>query len=157
MIACLFSSVAIGAELDEHLHFLKPLIGPTWEGGFVGENTSDLVLSLHFEPILEGKAVKYSKAAPAANFYGETHFYWSPNRSEVLFINLTSRGIVGEGVASYRNGEIVLLGELHWPDKSMKFKTVLRIESNGVLSDTYTRKEDGVWVPGHFQEFAAKN
>jgi hypothetical protein len=33
----------------------------------------------------------------AAEFAGVTHFYWSSNRGEVSFMNLSSRGIVGEG------------------------------------------------------------
>ena len=51
------------AELDPHLRFLEPLIGHQWEGGYVGEGASDLVISLSFEAVLEGKAVKYTRSA----------------------------------------------------------------------------------------------
>ena len=151
-----FSSASISAELDDNLRFLEPLIGTNWEGGYSGENAPDLLITLKFEQILEGKVVKYSRVAEAAGFFSETHFYWSPNRGEVLFINLNSRGIVSEGVAASQGGDIVLLGENHWPERSMQFKTVLHIESGGVLKDTFTRKENGDWVPGHVQEFVAK-
>ena len=153
----LFScSASNSAELDEHLRFLEPLIGSKWEGGFVGEDPPNLVISLYFESILEGKAVKYSRTAAAAEFLSEMLFYWSPNRGEVSFINLNSRGIVSEGVVKSQDGDVVLLGELHWPESSTEFKTVLHIDSTGVLKDTFTRKEDGTWVPGHLQEFVAR-
>ena len=156
LLLSVFTSTSNSTELDEHLRFLEPLIGQNWEGGYVGEDAPDLVISLRFEAILEGRAVKYTKEAAAAGFFSETHFYWSPNREEVLFINLNSRGIVGEGVASSRDGDIELRGENHWQEESMEFKTLLQIESTGVLKDTFTRKENGKWVSGHFQEFTTK-
>ena len=152
----MFPSASKGAELDKHLQFLKPLIGLNWEGGFIGDNAPDLAITLNFEPVLAGKAVKYSRTAAEIGFFSETHFYWSPNRDEVLFISLNSRGIVSEGVAHSRDGGIVLFGDSHRPEKSTEFKTVLHIGSNGVLRDTFTRKKNGAWVPGHQQEFTAR-
>lgn len=51
------------AELDEHLRFLEPLMGHQWEGGYVGEDVLDLVISLRFAPVLGGRAVKYTREA----------------------------------------------------------------------------------------------
>jgi hypothetical protein len=145
------------AGLDEHLRFLEPLIGRQWEGGFVGEETPDVVISLRFEPVLEGRAVKYTREVAALGYASETRFYWSPSRDEVLFLELNSRGIVGEGVASIQDGAIVLRGVDQWPGGSMESKTVLHLDAVGVLRDTFTRMEDGEWVPGHIQEYTAKN
>jgi hypothetical protein len=145
------------AELDEHLQFLEPLIGQQWEGGYVGGDAPDLVISLRFEPVLAGKAVKYTREVPELGFVSEIHFYWSPNREEVLFLGLNSRGIVEEGVASMQDGAIALSGVDHWPEGSVESKTVWHLGENGVLRDTYTRMEDGEWVPGHVQEFIAKS
>ena len=61
-----FSSASNSAELDEHLSFLEPLIGTNWEGGYTGEDAPDLVITLRFELILDGKVVKYSRAAASA-------------------------------------------------------------------------------------------
>lgn len=144
-------------ELDARLIFLKPLIGQHWEGGYVGDDAPDLMISLRFEPVLSGKAVKYTREAAEVGFFSETHFYWSPNRKEVLFISLNSRGIVGEGVVSLQDGDILLLGENHLPEGSMEFKTLLHLDEDGVLKDTFTRREKGEWVHGHFQEFVTKD
>ncbi|MFH1833780.1 MAG: hypothetical protein ABH877_02045 [bacterium] len=133
------------------------MIGHQWEGGFVGGNAPDLVISLRFEPVLAGRAVRYTRKAAELGYVSETLFYWSPNREEVLFLALNSRGIVGEGVASMQDGAIVLLGVDHWPEGSIESKTLWHLDEDGVLRDTFTRMEDGQWVPGHIQEFIAKN
>ena len=144
------------AELDEHLRFLEPLIGPVWEGGFVGEEAADLVISLRFEPVLSGRAVKYTRVAAELGYVSETHFYWSPAREEVRFLALNTRGIVGGGAVSVQDGAIVLHGVDQWPEGSVESKTVWQLDEEGVLKDTFTRVEGGTWVQGHVQEFIAR-
>ncbi len=144
------------AELDQRLEFFAPLFGPTWQGGYVGENAPDMVITLKFEPVLNGMAVKYSREAAEIDFFMETHFYWDPSRGEVRFIGLNSRGIVNEGTARMIDGSIVLIGDSHQLDKTTEFKTEFEIDSKGVLRDTFTRKQGGAWVSGHTQEYVGK-
>jgi len=144
------------AELDDHLLILEPLLGHLWEGGYVGGNDADLVISLRFEPVLAGKAVRYTREVPELGYSSETRFFWDPGREEVRFLALNSRGIVGEGVVSMQDGAIVLLGVDQWPEGSIESRTVLRLDEDGVLTDTYSRREGGEWVPGHIQEFVAR-
>jgi len=143
------------AELDEHLEFLKPLIGKEWVGGFVGSESSDIQIVLRFEQVLDGRAVRYVREVEAADFSGLTQFYWNPGRGEVCFISLNNRGIVGEGVVSTVDGKIVLLGKSHRQDKTTEFKTILEIDPKGTLRDTFLRMENSEWVQGHLQEFVA--
>ena len=145
--------VTNGAELDEHLLFLEPLIGTNWTGGYVGEDPPDLQIVLHCESILGGKAVKYSREAAAVDFANETHFYWSPDRDKVLFLSLNNRGIVGKGVVELQGESIVLRGESHGSDGSVEFKTIMSVDATGQLKDTFSRKKNGEWVQGHYQEF----
>jgi hypothetical protein len=140
-------------NLDDHLRFLKPLMAHPWEGGFVGGDAPDLTISLRFESVLAGKAVKYTREVADLDYISETHFYWNPSREEVLFLALNTRGIVGEGVVSMQDGAIVLRGVDQWPESSIESRTVLRLDGEGVLRDTFSRKEGGEWVPGHIQEF----
>ena len=152
-----FTSALSAAELDEHLLPLQPLIGVEWLGGYIGSDAPDLEISLSFEQILDGKAVRYTREAVAANFTAVTHFYWNSNRGELCFLNLNNRGIVGEGVVTIEDGSLILRGSSHWPDRTMEFETILKIDAEGKLSDTFIRKEDGEWVHGHHQEFLARD
>lgn len=144
------------AELDEHLHFLQPLLEMEWAGGYTGEDAPAIAIVLQFEQILDGKAVKYTRTAEAANFTAVTHFFWNPEKEEVLYYSLNNRGIVQDGKAKLEDGNIVLYGRSYWPDRTMESKTTLNIDATGVLTDTFIRKEDGTWVDGHVQKFVAK-
>lgn len=143
-------------ELDEHLRFLKPLIGRVWVGGYVGSESSDMQIVLRFEQVLSGRAVRYVREVEAADFSGVTKFYWNPGRGEVCFISLNNRGIVGEGVVNAEDGRIILRGQSHRPDNTTEFKTILQVTPKGTLRDTFLRMEDGEWVQGHLQEFVAE-
>jgi hypothetical protein len=149
-------SFSSGAELDGHLKFLSPLIGKEWIGGYVGSESSDIRIVLLFEQVLGGRAVRYIREVEAADFSGVTHFYWNPGRKEVCFISLNNRGIVGEGIVSAENGKIILRGESHRPEKTIEFITTLEIDPEGILRDTFLRKQDGEWVQGHLQEFEVR-
>ena len=152
----LLSSSSLAADLAEHLSFLQPLIGTDWVGGYVGADAPDLEILLRFEPILDGTGVRYIREAAAADFASVTHFYWSPNRGEVSFLNLNNRGSVSEGVVTSEGGNIVLRGSSHRSDGTVEFKTTLSIDATNTLNDTFMRKKDGEWVPGHVQEFVAR-
>jgi len=151
----LLSSSLQAAGLDENLYLLEPLIGVDWVGGYIGSEAPDLEISLRFEQILNGKAVRYTRVAAAADFTSETHFYWNPASGEICFISLNSRGVVGEGTVLSEESGIVLSGSNHWPDRTTETRTILEIDSDGSLQDTFTRKEDGEWVQGHLQHFRA--
>lgn len=151
-----FSSASYAAELDDHLGFLRPLIGTEWVGGYVGEDAPDVEFTLRFEEILDGTAVRYTRHVPAVKFSAEALFYWNPTRGTVCFLNLHTHGFIGEGVVEFVDGKIVLSGNSHRPDSTIEFTTILEIDADGTLRDTFTGKQDGEWVPGHVQEFVAR-
>jgi len=157
LLVLLASIVASSAdELDEHLQFLAPMLGKAWVGGFVGSESPDIRIVLHFEPILGGCAVKYVREVEAAGFSEVTQFYWHPSHGDVRFISLNNKGIVGEGIVSYEDGKVVLLGNSYRQNETTEFKTILEIDENGTLRDTFLRMEDGEWVQGHLQEFVVE-
>ena len=152
----LISSKSIPSELDQHLRFLAPFLGKDWVGGFVGEGAPDLKISLFFEPLLDGKVVKYSRQAKDADFASVTYFYWNPKLAEVCFISLNNRGIVEEGTVMIDDDKVVLHGNSHRSDMSIEFKTILSIDTKGALRDSFLRKKDNEWIQGHIQEFVAQ-
>ncbi|HAK56760.1 MAG TPA: hypothetical protein DCP38_14935 [Acidobacteria bacterium] len=153
----LFSpSSSHAATLDEHLAFLQPLIGTQWVGGFVGEAAPDLEITLRFEEILDGRAVRYTRDVPAASFSAETLFYWSSEGRTVRFLNLNNNGITGEGVVEFVDGQIVITGTSYRPEGNVEFTTLLEMDADGTLRDIFTGTQDGESVPGHAQEFGAR-
>lgn len=149
-------SASPAGESEGHLHFLEPLLGKTWVGGYVGTDSPDLEIVLRFEKILDGHAISYVREAEAVGFSSLTQFFWNPGREEVCFISLNNKGIVAEGVVSPTDGGIVLLGKSHRPDMTMEFKTTLEIDQTDTLIDAFHRMEDGEWIQGHLQKFVVK-
>jgi len=144
------------AELDERLGFLEPLIGPVWVGGYVGEDAPDLVITMGFEPILDGRAVRCVRQAEGADYSASTRIYWHPGREEVRFVSLDNRGMVAEGIVSVEDGRIVLQGKNHRPDGMTEYETRWEIDPQGTLRDTFLRRQGDELVQGHLQEFTAK-
>jgi hypothetical protein len=152
----LLSSELPSSGLDDHLKFLEAFLGKDWVGGFVGEDAPDLKISLLFESILDGRAVKYTREAEGADFASVTHFYWNPKLAQVCFISLNNRGIVEEGNVSVDDDDVVLSGSSYRAESTMEFRTTLSIDEEGILRDSFVRKEDEEWVRGHVQEFVAE-
>jgi|GEM_PF-1264902 len=155
----LFSSLsplsppARASGLVEHLGFLAPLIGVDWAGGYIGDDSADLKITLRFSPILDGRAVEYTREVPEAEYSSVAHIYWDPQLEDVRFLSLNNRGTVGEGSVTMSGGEITFHGEEHLRSGSREFKTVLSISPAGVLRDVFLRREPGGWMEGHVQEF----
>jgi hypothetical protein len=152
----MYSPSSSAQELDEHLSFLQPLLGVDWVGGYVGEGSPDLEIVLRFEPILDGNAVRYTRAAARADFASVTHIFWNAGRRETCFLSLNNRGMVEEGVAVFEEGKIILRGKSHRADHTVEFETTLEIDVQGTLRDTFQRSQDGKWVTGHVQEFVRR-
>jgi hypothetical protein len=150
------SSPALATELDEHLEFLKPLMGKEWVGGFVGSGSPDIQIRLLFEQVLGGNAVRYVREAEAVGYSALTHIYWNPGRQEVCFLSLNNKGTVDEGVVNVEDGRIVLRGKSHRDDETIEFKTTWEIDPKGTLRDTFLRMEGNEWVRGHLQEFVTE-
>lgn len=148
------SALPAGAQdLDQHLSFFAPLLDKTWVGGYVDH---DLEITLRLESTLQGKVLRYRRAAEEVGFHAETHCYWDPRREEVAYLALNTRGIVERGSAREEDGRIILRGKSQWADRDVDVRWIMEILPDGRLRDTYERLENGVWVPGHVQEFAAQ-
>ena len=147
------SSFSHPAELDDRLAFLEPLIGTEWAGGYVGTDAPDIRICLRFEPVLDGKAVRYLRVAEAVNFSMETYIFWNPSSQEVRFFNLDNRGGVGEGIVELRENRITLHRQDRHSSRNTESKTTFEIDREGTLKDTFVRMQGGDWVLGHHQEF----
>ena len=157
LLAMIFiSSNVFSSELESHLQFLEPFLGKNWMGGFTGDDAPPFRISLLFEPILDGRVVKYSREVKDADFASVTQFYWDPKNVEVRFLSLNNRGIVEEGTVRIDGDKVVLQGNSYRSDVTIEFKTILSIDAQGTLRDTFLRKQDGEWTQGHIQEFVAQ-
>jgi len=153
----LIASIPAFAGLDDNLRFMTPLIGIDWVGGYRGEDAPDVKITLRFDPILDGRVVRYTREAPNADYSSVTHIFWDPQLEQVRFLSLDNRGIVGEGTVIVDGDEIRFQGEGHQQVREVEFKTVMSLVGSGTLRDVFWRKEKDGWVQGHRQEFRDVN
>jgi hypothetical protein len=157
--AVLFSCLAPPAQaerppdLAENLAFLEPLLAHGWTGGFVGENAPDLEITLHYEAMVEGMAVRYTRVAKDADYNAEMFFYWDPSDKIVRFLMFDNKGNVAKGTVDAKGSRFVLNGESHRSDRIVEYKNVFEVLADGRLRDTYTPVNLGPEAHGHVQEF----
>ena len=159
LVVLIVAAVAFAAraqELDEHLKLLEPLLNKSWVGGYVDSpQDRDVEITMRWEPILKGNAVRRRIEVPAIPYSAETYFYWDGNESRVAFLTLNTRGISSSGTAAKEGEVLVLRGLILWPDRLTEFRTTLEVLPDGKLRDLYYRLENGEWKQGHHQEFVA--
>jgi len=147
--------VAQAGDLEQSLEFLQPLLNKTWVGGYVNSPDSDLEITMRWEPILGGQAVRRTIDVPGLSFSAETYIYWDRKEERVAFLTLNTRGLTSVGTAAKEGETITLRGRTYWPDRVMEFRTVVEVLPDGKLRDLYYHMENGEWVQGHHQEFVA--
>jgi len=142
-------------DLEESLGFLQPLLNETWVGGYVNSPDRDLEITMRWESILGGKAVRRTIDVPALHFSGETYFYRDLKEERVAFLMPNAKGITSSGTAVKDGRTVTLRGRTYWPDRVMEFRTVVELLPDDRLTDLFYRMENGEWVQGHHQEFVA--
>jgi len=149
------TALAQAEDLEESLEFLQPLMNKAWVGGYVNSPDQDLEITMRWDSILGGKAVRRTIDVPALHFSGETYFYWDRKEERVAFLTLNTRGITSSGTAAKDGKTVTLRGKTYWPDRVMEFRTVVEVLPDGKLRDLFYRMENGEWIQGHHQEFVA--
>jgi len=153
-VSFLSAGVSTGQELDEHLMMFHSLQKTVWTGHYVNSADSELVHTVRFEPILDGKVVRSTKDVAALNFKMETYYYWDWEKETIKFLRLTNRGIFSNGRLTQDGDIITLSGMGTRPGGVSEFKQTFELRSNGKLSDHFYRKEKDDWVKGHVIEYS---
>lgn len=157
-VACalLFSAPARAGLLDNRLAILQPLIDREWVGHYVGSADSSLTHKVHWETILDGKAVKKTKSVPDADFEGHTFFFWDESKGAVAFLSLNNRGRVSWGVLGESQGRVVEHGIHVAEGDTTEYKLSFEVLPDGRLRDVFERMVDGAWREGHIIEYRAQ-
>jgi hypothetical protein len=139
--------------LDDKLAFLEPLLAHDWTGAFVGDDAPDLVIKMHWEAMVDGKAVRYTRIADAVDFHAETFFYVDPQADLVSYFGFDSKGNVTGGTVEARGDSVVITGTSHRPDRTVEYENVFVILPDGRVRDIFTPLNLDPGARGHVQEF----
>jgi hypothetical protein len=159
-VVILASTVCFGLDdivLRPELSILKPLVGQFWEG-----ETKDpsgrmtLHMLFKYEPMHEGKVLKYSHETKELNNRNDGYVYYDPDKKEIAFLTLNSNGNISVGNIKEEGGKILKYGYAIFPNRKLEFRNTLEITPDGKLMDKYFRYEDGEWKAGHSVTYAVK-
>lgn len=141
-------------SIDKKLAFLEPFLAHDWTGGYIGEDAPDLEIVLHYEAMVEGKAVRYTRVAEDVNYNAEMFFFWDPADEVVLFLMFDNKGNLSKGTVEENDTGFVLHGKSHRPSRIVEYENAFEILADGRMRDTYTPLNLGPDEHGHVQEFA---
>jgi hypothetical protein len=141
--------------LQDNLSFLAPLVGGAWEGQMRlppdGKKTA--TVSLRFELMWDGAAVKYARSVPDLKFAQEGYVYWDADAKKACLFALDSRGDARTGDVALFEGQVTVTGRMAMQGKTFDYKNTFAIGSDGKLTDRWFQNALGTWQPGHVIEF----
>ena len=141
--------------LQDNLGFLAPLVGGAWEGQMRlppdGKKTA--AVSLRFELMWDGAAVKYARSVPDLKFAQEGYVYWDADAKKACLFALDSRGGARTGDVALVEGQVTFTGRMAMQGKTFDYKNTFAIGSDGKLTDRWFQNAFGPWQPGHVIEF----
>ena len=144
-------------SLRKELDILRPFLGKTW----VCESTDPsgkmkLHFLLQFEPMHDGKILKYYGECKELNSRTDGYYYYDPDKKEIAYLWLTSNGNVTIANMKEEDGKILAYGYGIFPDRKLEFRNTYEFTLDGKLHDNFFRFEDGEWKAGHSRIYTAK-
>jgi len=140
--------------LAPELELLRPLLGPPRVGSYIDSAPGELEMTVQWEPVHDGNAVRFTKTVPEADFSMETLYYWSQLEDRIGFLTISNRGSIARGdVRRDEDGSIVLSGLEASVDHETEFRTTFTVLPDGTVRDVFERFEERRFVRGHVIEY----
>jgi hypothetical protein len=156
LAAAAFTIQTHAQELDEDLKVFAPLVGTTWEGHFQDSLEADPAITLSFESMLAGKAVRL--VSGGFGMTRENLHYWDPEKKQICYVALTSNGWVSTGTVVAEGTVIATVGRQAGPDGTAReVKNTWELTADGELIARGYAMVNGAWEPGHVIVFTARS
>jgi len=144
-------------KLDDRLLIWKPFIGPTWVGSIPDDSRMGEI-TLHWEVLLNGFAVRLRRNILKFDHWLETTYYWDESSKKIAYLALSNNGVVSKGFIVGRGDELISEGDQRGPDVNRKVRRIYRLDKKGKLyeDDQFRNSDAGEWQRTHVSVFVAK-
>ena len=140
--------------LNENLMILKPMLCKNWIGDMKSpDGKQTFKVSLSYEAIWNGEAIKFSRSIPERNGFSEGYFYWDVNEKKIISLSISNRGGAMKAEVSIEDGKITLKGVATIQNRTFDYKNTFEFSSDGKMIDRWFQNASGQWSPGHVIEF----
>jgi hypothetical protein len=138
----------------EKLGILEPLVGKTWVGEMKSPDGKTVSrISLRYESLWNGAAVKVSRSNPERKSFSEGYYYWDNEGEKIGFFSVNNIGGPVKADVSTEDGKVCLKGSVTINGKTFDFKNTFELLSDGKMIDRWYQNASGTWNAGHVIEF----
>ncbi len=144
--------LAAQSELDEKLAPFRSLIGHTFKGRLSEPGAKKEMWDvMHFERILNGKALRVMHSMNDGEYGGESVIFWDEAKKSLVYYYFTTAGF-------YTDGTMKVESDGKWTSHEMvtgntngitEVRASGDFTDEGVLQTTSEYLKNGEWVPGH--------
>jgi hypothetical protein len=144
-------------KLDERLSVFAPFIGPTWVGS-IPKDPRMGEITLKWEVLLNGHAVRLIRAILNSDHRLETTYYWDETASRIAFLALSNNGAIIKGFVTVLGNGLISEGPQRGPEIDRTSRRTYRLDKDGKLyeDDQFRNSETDEWRRTHISEFVAK-
>ena len=144
-------------KLSDKLSVLKPFIGPTWTGSIPSDSRMGEI-TLKWEVLLNGFAVRLSRHALKFDHWLETTYFWDESSQKIAYLALSNNGVVIKGYVAGQGAELISEGDQRGPQVNRKVRRIYRLEKDGKLyeDDLFRNSDADEWRRTHISIFVAK-
>jgi hypothetical protein len=150
ILVAMNASAAAEPTLDEHLEFLRPLLGKTWKGEFKGSTPEKSMIDIaRWDRALNGKAVRIVHSLNAGLYGGESIIIWDDATHAVTYYYFTTAGFMTKGTITNRQGKIItheVVSGAAGGVTEVRGQTELRADGTVFIKTEHLK--DSVWMPG---------
>jgi hypothetical protein len=143
--------VSVKPSLNSHLEPLRPLLGKTWKGEFVGSKPDQPTVDIaRWERALNGQAVRLLHSINHGVYGGETLFIWDDKRQAVVYYYFTTASFMTTGTLEVKDGNLVTHEEVKGNAGGVtEVRSTSQILPNGKLHVKAEHLKAGHWTLGH--------
>jgi len=144
-------------KLDDRLSILKPFIGPTWLGSIPSDSRMGEI-TLKWEVLLNGFAVKLSRHVLKFDHWLETTYFWDESSGKIAYLAILNNGFVSKGFVAGQGEELVSEGDQGGPDVNRKVRRTYKLDKDGKLyeDDQFRNSDTDEWRRTHVSVFVAR-
>ncbi len=147
-----------GQELSERLSIFRPFIGPIWVGSVPGDARMGTI-TLKWDVLLNGYAVRLERDILNSNHRLETTYYWDESSGKIAFVAISNNGYLTKGYVSAKQEEFVCEGFQQGPDTKRQARRAYRIDKDGKLfeDDQFRASDPDEWRRTHVSVFVSNS
>lgn len=141
--------MALAQSLIPQLEPLRPYLGTTWRGEFMGGDTPSTDVQ-QWQRILNGTAIRIMHSLNNGAYGGETIVYWDAAQQSLAYYYFTTAGFITHGTMTIERNVTTSHEFVEGNTQGItEVKAVSTLRSDGTIHSKSYFLKNGEWVDAH--------